>query len=255
MLELAIRCRVCKSEAEYIWHAEVFAQSIKYYECKNCGYVQTEDPYWLEEAYKNPINLSDTGLVARNIRNSKIIAVLLVYLNKINGKVLDYAGGYGVLVRMLRDIGVDCNWSDSYCKNLFAQGFEKNEKTYDLVTAFEVFEHFVEPNKEINNLMGLSKNILFSTTLMPKITPRIDEWWYYGARHGQHIGFYREKTIKFLAHKKNKHYVSDGKEYHLISDIKINRITWRLIIIFSKLCGPLLMLIYKSKTIQDSKLI
>ena len=37
--------------------------------CPKCGYVQTETPYWLEQAYVHAINRSDTGLLRRNARN------------------------------------------------------------------------------------------------------------------------------------------------------------------------------------------
>ncbi len=41
---------------------------------------------------------------------------------------LDYAGGYGVFTRLMRDIGFDFYWHDPYTQNLFANGFEKDIK-------------------------------------------------------------------------------------------------------------------------------
>ena len=38
---------------------------VKYFLCGNCGFVFTEEPYWLNEAYKSAINISDTGIVTR----------------------------------------------------------------------------------------------------------------------------------------------------------------------------------------------
>jgi len=62
--------------------------------------MQTEEPCWLSEAYKDPIDISDTGYVARNISLSQKITVLLSLFFDKKAKFLDYAGGYGLFVRL-----------------------------------------------------------------------------------------------------------------------------------------------------------
>jgi len=42
-----------------------------------------------------------------------------------------------------------------------------------------------------------------------------DAWWYYGLHHGQHIGFYRLKTLQYLAEKYGKALYTNGKSCHL----------------------------------------
>ncbi len=44
-----------------------------YFCCAHCGLLQTEAPYWLEQAYQEPITSGDTGLVSRNIGNSRFL--------------------------------------------------------------------------------------------------------------------------------------------------------------------------------------
>ena len=44
----------------------------QYFQCLNCGYVQTEEPYWMEEAYKASINDSDTGMMMRSFWHRNI---------------------------------------------------------------------------------------------------------------------------------------------------------------------------------------
>ncbi len=44
----------------------MFKYEVQYYRCPECYFAQTEDPYWLDEAYQNALNLSDTGLLFRN---------------------------------------------------------------------------------------------------------------------------------------------------------------------------------------------
>jgi len=169
--------------------ARVLAREVAYFACSHCGYVQTEQPTWLAQAYHAPINISDTGMMARNLAQQKSVLATLALLRKRRGKVVDYAGGYGLLVRLLRDLGLDAYWIDPYTTNLAAVGFEYQQGEADLVTAFEAFEYFVDPIKELETMLAIAPNVLFSTDLIPKPIPAIDDWWYYGTHHGQHIGF------------------------------------------------------------------
>src|ERR1700683_4341432 len=92
-------CRVCAGEAKYLWNGEVLDLSLRYYECSACGYVQTEAPFWLDRAYASAINRSDTGILARNLLNAQIVMATLILLHRLNERIVDYAGGYGLLVR------------------------------------------------------------------------------------------------------------------------------------------------------------
>jgi len=105
----------------------------------------------------------------------------------------------------MRDIGFDFYWNDKYTQNIFARGFEGGLlDNYEAITTFESFEHFVEPIKEIENMLLISKNIIFTTELLPSpVVPYPDKWWYYGLEHGQHISFYSEKTLNYIAKKYN----------------------------------------------------
>ena len=88
---------------------------------------------------------------------------------------LDYGGRYGVFVRMMRDLGFNFYWSVKYCKNIFLKVFEADENTsyrYELVTAFEVFKHFVKPLVDIEKIFKFSRNILFSSKLLPVNNPK-----------------------------------------------------------------------------------
>lgn len=39
--------------------------TVQYYQCPQCEYLCTEEPYWLKEAYANPINDTDTGILVQ----------------------------------------------------------------------------------------------------------------------------------------------------------------------------------------------
>jgi hypothetical protein len=118
-------CKICTQTTKPIFTAKILNKyGIKYYYCEHCGFLQTEESFWLEEAYVESINVSDTGYMQRNLLLSKKLTILLSLFFDKNAKFVDYAGGYGVFVRLMRDIGFDFYWDDKYTTNLFARGFE-----------------------------------------------------------------------------------------------------------------------------------
>lgn len=245
------KCRVCSCDVESFATTKLFDIDVQYFECDNCGYVQTEYPHWLDKAYEEVINISDTGIMSRNRSNTKIVSATLLILGKLKGCVVDAAGGFGILVRLLRDFGINAYWVDSYCKNMVARGFEYEKGEASLVTAFEVFEHFIEPSVELDRLLEIAPNVLLSTIIIPEPTPMPNNWWYYGIEHGQHIGFFKVKTLQKLAEDRGKYLVTDGKSYHLISDKPVNTLVWKLLILFRIPISLAARIQTKSKTWSD----
>ncbi len=161
----SLDCRICGCESLLVRQGRLFDRDVCYYDCNNCRYVQTQTPTWLDQAYSSPINFSDTGILARNLMNTSLVLASLFVLGLRKGTVVDYAGGYGFLVRLLRDKGVDAFWMDGFCENLVSRGFEYRSERADLVTAFEVFEHFTAPVCELEKMFAIAPDILFSTSL------------------------------------------------------------------------------------------
>ncbi|HEY9862736.1 MAG TPA: glycosyltransferase [Candidatus Obscuribacterales bacterium] len=222
-------CKVCGSISPYFAQATVLNRyRVDYFKCSVCGFVQTEKPYWLDEAYADPIAMSDVGLVARNFKFSQITQELIISCFNPQGKFLDYGCGYGLFVRLMRDLGFDFYGYDQYCQNIFYQGFEGNQQEkYDLVTTFEVFEHFINPLEEIEKLLQFSKNLLFSTQLLPADHPQPDQWWYYALHEGQHIGIYTYQSLLKIAEKFKLNLYSDGSSLHLLTEHKISGSAWK----------------------------
>lgn len=215
-------CRICGGNSQYVFTGQLLNHAVRYYDCDVCGYLQTEWPSWLDQAYASPINISDTGIVERNVMNSRKVAAIMWRYGLSDRRVVDFAGGNGLLVRMLRDIGIDASWDDKYCQNIFARGFEHDGGPADLITAFEAFEHFVEPTQELDRFMSIAPTIVFSTLLLPDPTPEPGNWWYYGAEHGQHVGFYRKKTLEWLARRHSALVSTDGVSFHVMSKSQIS---------------------------------
>ena len=252
---ISTTCRVCKMKVEALFSTVLLQKHpTQYFQCLNCGYVQTEEPYWKEEAYKASINDSDTGMMMRSFWHRNIAATLIYFLFNQKGQFLDYGGGYGVFVRLMRDVGFDFYWQDKHTENLFAKGFEfpvSEKLTIELLTCFEAFEHFVEPVTELENLLSISRNILLSTEFIPEPTPPPGEWWYYGVDHGQHIGFFREKTFEYLAEKHNLHFYTNGQNIHLFTEKRLLPSSFKWVTKASKYMTPLIQRRMQSLTWKD----
>ncbi|MBD2009630.1 methyltransferase domain-containing protein [Microcoleus sp. FACHB-45] len=220
-----MKCKICEAESFYFARAKVLNKyDVSYFQCTNCRFVQTEDPYWLEEAYASPIAHSDAGLVFRNYMLSRVASNIIAKLFNPEANFLDCGGGYGLFVRLMRDINYKFFWQDKYCENIFAQGFEANlqeGETYEVATSFEVFEHLVNPIVEISEILKYSKNILFSTELLPDSDPKPEEWWYYAPHEGQHISFYTPKSLFILAERLGLNLYSNGSSLHLLTESNI----------------------------------
>lgn len=222
-------CAICSGDSSLKFEAEVlFKHKVKYYKCENCGLMQTEKPYWLEEAYKKAITSTDIGLISRNISTSNIVFNLIVNHFDTTKRVLDFGGGYGILVRLLRDRGLDFYRQDIYCENIFAVNHDitdlnKQDHKFEMVTCFEVFEHTYEPIKLFEELQGYADNILISTLLVPDWPMINDEdWWYFSSHTGQHVMFYTERALKILGEKFNMNLYSNGQDFHLFTRKKFS---------------------------------
>ncbi|MFK5985900.1 MAG: class I SAM-dependent methyltransferase [Pseudomonadota bacterium] len=249
-------CKLCQSVMNKSHNATILAKyDISYFHCPNCQFIQTEEEHWLTEAYQDSINLSDTGYMQRNLALSKVVSTVLAWFFPSSPRCLDYAGGYGVFVRLMRDIGYDFYWQDKYTENLFARGFEvKEQHSFDVITSFESFEHFDQPLQEIETMLNLSNNILFSTVLYGDKVPESD-WHYFGLEHGQHISFYNLSTLKFLAQKYKLNLYSDKKSIHFLTNKTIHPLLFYVLVKIARLgLGDFLALFKKSKTLSDWQL-
>jgi hypothetical protein len=197
------------------------SHEVKYYECVETGFIQTEDPYWLQEAYSSAITKLDTGLIFRNeLLRDKLVKIIPDFFNA-DRHFLDYAGGYGMFTRMMRDKGFDFYHHDIYCENLFAEYFslaDAPEKlNFELVTAFEVFEHLVDPMEEIKRILEFGDNLIFTTELVPGEIAKASDWWYFTPETGQHIAFYTRKSLDYIADKLGCYYRTDGIQTHIFT--------------------------------------
>ncbi len=220
-------CSISENPMRFVFSHYVLGKyEVSYFFCDTCGLLSVEKPYWLNEAYQQAIGDTDTGLVSRNINNSNFLELLLHRFDFTDHKLLDVAGGYGLLARMLRDKGFDCYTTDKYCENLFAKSFEPmGEFDPSILFAFEVLEHLDSPHKFLVDLFKQYKcrTILFSTLTFSGEIPTKD-WWYYSFDSGQHISFYQTRTLETLANRLGCQYVKITDGLHLFTDRTITKI-------------------------------
>lgn len=197
-------CPICASERSVAFSATVLAKyQSEYLKCGVCGFLGARDPIWLEEAYKSAIADVDTGVLARARDLEPRLTCILRPLWKEGAVFADVGAGYGVLVRAMRDVGLDFRWSDLHCANLLARGFELGTERCQAITAVEVLEHAVDPVAFLGEaLHGTGASVAVLTTeLLPEPVPDPASWWYYAFETGQHVSFFERRTLELLAKK------------------------------------------------------
>lgn len=227
-----MECRICGRTTVGFGSARVLQKyDVGYFRCPACGFVQVEEPYWLAEAYAAPIAAADVGLVSRNVQCAKTTQRVIKVGFAAQGRFLDYGGGYGLLVRLMRDAGYDFYRYDRWCPNLFAPGLDWDPATparFELVTAYEVVEHLAEPVPELERMLQLSRNLLFSTLLLPPGNPGPGQWWYYAPEFGQHVSLYTRRALETLAERFQLRLLTDGRGLHLLTESTLGKIPFRL---------------------------
>jgi hypothetical protein len=225
--------------------------NVTYYICPNCGFIQTEDPYWINEVYSKAISPHDTGSVLRNFSNATNLLFALKFIK--SARCLDFGGGHGILTNIMRYYGFDFYHYDKYAENLFAAGFDGSlEKTYDLVTAFEIFEHFVNPMEEIEKILKITDALYFSTEIIPKNIPLVKDWHYFSLNTGQHISFYSKKSLEYIAKKFDMYLLTDNYSFHILSRKPLSKIILILLKIYGKITRVNLQWLLKRRPAKKS---
>jgi len=200
-------CRLCNGTVDSLFTNKVLGKyDVSYYKCCHCHSLQTEKPYWLDEAIKNQI-YTDTGAAQRNLHSLAACYTISKLLNAKN--VIDIGGGDGLLCRLLRDYKINCYVKDKYATQTYGQGFtEENFNIPDLIIGFEVLEHYPNPIADLDDLFSYQPHALLLSTNI--FTNQKQDWWYLSPESGQHVFFYSKKAMVMIAAKYKYELVVSG---------------------------------------------
>ncbi len=190
---------------------------VYYVYCTNCGFsfaplfLPWKKEEFLERIYNKDYILVDPDYVDKRPRGGAAFLISLFGNNARSIRHLDYGGGSGLMSKLLNE----SNWlSDSYDPFVDTQKSVAEMGTYDLITAFEVFEHVSALDSLMNNLRSLLAPdgvVLFTTLLSDgNINPAQKlTWWYASPRNG-HISLFSKKSLTHLAHSYGFTYLDAG---------------------------------------------
>lgn len=176
--------------------------------CEKCGFCFTPELMnWSQERFEKMIYNDDYVLVDPDYIQKRPRAIASNLISTFGDKAhsikhLDFGGGRGLLAQILKT----ANWqSVSYDPFVDRSISIEQLGKYDLITAFEVFEHVSDVNKLMSSLRTLlaPDGIILFTTLFSdgqiQRNQRIS-WWYASPRNG-HISLFSRASLKALAQK------------------------------------------------------
>lgn len=201
-------CRLCGGALSPRFRARVLGRhDVGYFACAACGSLQTEPPHWLGEAYASNLSDIDTGAAQRcftNLGASQAVARIFGFTD-----ILDIGGGDGLHCRLLRDHGLNAHVHDAHATPSYGRGFDEPDfRVPDLVTCFEVLEHFANPAEELASVFGLGAKAVLATT--ERWHGEGADWWYLAPSTGQHVFFYSDAAIRSIADRFGYRLIADG---------------------------------------------
>jgi hypothetical protein len=192
-----LQCRLCGAKVCRAFSLLVLGKhNVAYLLCTDCGSLQTEPAYWMQEAYQSHLARLDTGAAQRALTNlaaSYTVAVVL----RLND-VLDFGGGDGLLCRLLRDYRINCFVADKYAAATYALAFTKADfQKPGLLLAIEVVEHFENPRIDLESLFAHQPHAILASTNV--YSGQGSDWWYLTPETGQHLFFYSRNALGRIA--------------------------------------------------------
>ena len=195
---------------------------IYYYICVKCQFCfAPEIANWSQKDFEEKIYNKDYVIVdpdyveLRPKSNSELVRSLFPS-QEIAIRHLDFGGGNGLMCELLNNAGWDSHSFDPIAdKHVNPASLGK----FDLITAFEVFEHVPDVKKLITMLPQFLKPegiIIFSTLASDGHIARGKRinWWYAAPRNG-HISLFSRKSLAILGAKEGFHFASLSVGIHV----------------------------------------
>jgi Methyltransferase domain len=244
---LATSCKVCDGDAKIFdvldfnrtCNLAAYAEGlvgvpVYYYKCICCGMIFTrffddfDGAAWSAHVYNDDYARIDPEFDgARASRDVNIVRSAIDSWWKDGNIGCDFGGGKGRLAAQLRAQGLRFDSVDPFGVDYVTA----TEGDYDLVSAFEVVEHFPSPCESFAKLAALAKDrcsmLLISTSSVPeRLKPgELIQWWYAAPRNG-HISLYAPKTLEYLASANGLKYKRVTDSVHVFGrDLDLSRVS------------------------------
>jgi SAM-dependent methyltransferase len=198
-------------------------RTISYFRCLDCGFCFAPEMHeWSLKEFEDQIYNEDYIKVDPDYGRSRPLncATVLVRLfgdHPAGIRHLDFGGGSGLLSRLLQSKGWNSTTYDPFAnKDIDPASLGK----FDLITAFEVFEHVPDVNALFQSLRSFlaPKGIIFFSTLVSDGMIEDGEplsWWYAAPRNG-HISLFSTRSLEILSKKFKFNFGSHTLNYHLL---------------------------------------
>jgi hypothetical protein len=165
----AITCRLCNAASSFRFKAVLMQRyEVDYFECTACHSLQTEEPYWLDQAYARPDRVLDVGRAQRSLLTAMLCALILNKLGATATEIgLDWGGAEGLFCRLMRDRGFNFFTYDKYIEPVYSEPYRIEDPTITspaTITAFEVLEHLPQPAHALDEIFALRPRLLLCTT-------------------------------------------------------------------------------------------
>lgn len=196
---------------------------IYYYLCEECGFCFAPELHqWSitdfeSKIYNDNYILVDPEYLDRRPRINAGNLNRMFGTSQAKPRHLDYGGGNGLLSALLRDEG----WrSQSYDPFIDRDASIRDLGKFDLISAFEVFEHVPDSRQLVKDLAFLLDNdglVVFSTLLSDGKLAQQQRltWWYASPRNG-HISLHSKRSLQLLAATEGFNFDSFSPQMHAL---------------------------------------
>jgi hypothetical protein len=222
-----MNCLICNEKSYYFFNKrfdppyDEYLGTVEYYKCPNCGFVfskthaEMDHSIWLEvnslfhSQIENP-NIENSSNQPPYLEQALMIHVLAQNRMISVGNAIDWAGGHGTLVKLLRKyfqitvpvyekyMQVQSVNSQSSGEAIVRYVPQSELTTYETVINSAVFEHVTNRKylDEINSCVADTGSLILHTVVCENI-PQNPDWFYLLPVH---CAFHSNRSMELLMH-------------------------------------------------------